>query len=437
MDLLGLFRAHAPSGTRTLYVATTGSDSSNGLTSGTPFHTINAAVNACKAGDRVIVAPGTYAPFSVYSKQGSGAQWITFEGVGASIDCVNNATDGAAGIDVQLGSYVGIYGFEVFGSQTMSPVSISGIAVFRDSDHVLVWNNHVHDFPGGGVNCFYIEYDASNGLQPGGWDCVDVSFNRVHGCCKYDPNNASGISMFGATDTTGQTWDGRYGYRVVGNYVYDCECTVPYTPGGFNFITDGNGISLDSLNTATVFNSGNAPYTKWGLVEGNVVVGCGGRGLHIYNTIKVDDNFNTYAGNLRTVSQAITNGVEADAAYDTPPSGGNFVTHYGNIICPLNTSNTTDGVSTYTSNVILGGTQSVPGGNTDKHATGVFYFTGNPAGASLLTGLPITIFLPVAIDSVPRATYYRGYQALGNGPRSISSWAAGAIETIQPHYFHA
>jgi hypothetical protein len=236
--------------------------------------------------------------------------------------------------------------------------------------------------------------------------------------------------MFGAVDTTGTTLDGgKYGYRVVGNYVYDCQCLEDYTAGGDNFVTDGNGISLDSLNTATVFNAGNAPYIKYGLVEGNIVVGCGGRGLHIYNTINVDDFHNTYIGNLRTSSPAITNGVETDCAYDTTPSGGNGVTHKGNIICPLNTPNTNDGLATYANNVILGGTQAVAAGDIDHHTVGLAYFS-SLTQAALLTLLTAPVFIPVTTDIVTRPTGTLGYQALGNGPRNPTSWAAGAVETI-------
>lgn len=434
MDTLALFRQQVRT-SRDLHVSATGNDTHDGLTAGTAKRQISAAIGIAQAGDRILVGAGTYSSASFYDKHGAASAWITIEAASGAVIDGTDGNDGAAALDVQLSSYIGVYGLEVAGDQNMSPVSISGVAVFRGSHHIRVWGCHVHDFPSGGINCFYIQ--ANDGLPAGGWDLVDIRFNRIHGCCKFDPNNSSGVSVFGAEDITGTTWNGRYGYIVAGNYIFDCECTVPYTPGGFDFITDGNGISLDSLDTATVFNAGNAPYVKYGLVEGNVVVGCGGRGLHVYNTINVDDFANTYIGNLRTVSQAITNGVETDATYDTTP-GSPGVTHAGNIICPLNTPNTTDAVSVYTGNVILGGTQAVPAGNIDHVGDGLSYFAGSLTQSDLLTAQTLSAFIPAVPDSVARPAGTLGYQCLANGPRAAAEWSAGAVEKpIEPTYLLA
>jgi hypothetical protein len=206
---------------------------------------------------------------------------------------------------------------------------------------------------------------------------------------------------------------------------------VNYTPGGDAFITDGNGISCDSLNTPNVLDAGLSSYTKYGLLEGNLIVGCGGRAVHIYNTINVDDLYGTYIGNLRTSSPAITNGVETDAQYDTSP-GTNGITHIGCIILPLNTPNTTDSVSTYTNCVIAGGTQAVPSGNIDRHTVGASYITGVPNTTNVLSAQATTFYVPVTPDTATHPTNGRGYQALGAGPRATSStgtWTIGALET--------
>jgi len=67
---------------------------------------------------------------------------------------------------------VGLYGFQIEGLQTSPNPNPSGVAVFRDSDHVFVWNNTIHDFPGGGVNDFYTPATTYDGalLPAGGWE---------------------------------------------------------------------------------------------------------------------------------------------------------------------------------------------------------------------------------------------------------------------------
>lgn len=435
LNLLTLFRQACPgAGTRVLYVSGVGSDSNSGLSAAAPLRQITTAITMVQAGDRISVAAGSYLPASFYNVKGTPNAWITIEGPGddtATIDATTNPTDGAAAFDIQLGAYIGVYGLEVKAAQTITPVSISGMAIFRGSHHIRYWKNHVHDFPSGGINCFYIQSSTYNGqtLPAGGWDLVDLRFNTVHGTSRYDPNNTSAISIFGAEELTGTTWDGKYGYTLVGNYLYDALCTKPYTAGGYNFVTDGNGISLDSLSNPTVFNAGNVPYVKRGLVEGNLVMGCGGRGLHIYNTINVDNVNNTYIGNLRTDSPSINNGIECDAAYDSVPSSTGVV-HIGNVILPLNTPNTTDTNGTWTNNVILGGTQAVPAGNTDKRSSGAAYFSVTPTASSILSGVLPLSFVPVTTDSFSRAAGSYGYQVLGAGPRHPQTWSAGAIEPV-------
>ncbi len=137
-----------------MYVeANGGSDSNTGTSPSTAYATIQHAVDVARPGDRILVGPGTYGYLSIYGYLGDPTHWLSIESISDSvtpiIDVANNSGDD--GVDIQQSSFVGFYGFEVEGLQTSTNSNPSGVAVFRGSDHVYVWNNNIHDFPGGGV----------------------------------------------------------------------------------------------------------------------------------------------------------------------------------------------------------------------------------------------------------------------------------------------
>jgi len=415
------------SGTRTVYVeANAGSDGNTGTSPATAYATVQHAVDVARPGDRILVGPGAYGRVSIYGYRGDPTHWLSIESISDSatpiIDVANDSGDD--GVDIQQSSFVGLYGFEVEGLQTSTNTNASGVAVFRGSDHVYVWDNNIHDFPGGGVNCFYAPATIYNGrsLPAGGWDLVDVSFNRIHETSKYSPSNTSGISFYGAVDTTASTLGG-YGYIAIGNYIYDVICLVNSSSGAGNFpyVTDGNGISVDSLSVP--YASGLAPYTKSGLLEANVITGNGGRAIHVYNSINVDGFFNTAVGNLRSNSPAINGGVELDSNIQ----GGN-VRYDGNVIVPLNTPNSTDPTSSYRDNVIAGGSQAVRPGNIDRRSAGAAYLRGDPTATTAAVPETMAFYSPVLADIVPSVAGVTGWQALDAGPvRRGAALPAGAL----------
>jgi hypothetical protein len=431
------YRHIVQSGKRTRYVSGSGSDSSAG-TSDAPFATIQHALDTALPGDRILVRDGTYGYTQLYGFTGSEYAWLSVEaepGQHPIID-VSNATHASGdGIDIQLSSYVGFFGFEIKASQTQSNSDASAIGVFRRSHHIVNWAHNLHDFPGGGVNHFYIKAGSSGGypLPEGGWDIVDASFNTIHACCKYSEYNTSGISFYGAIDYTHGTWDGRYAYRAVANYIFDCICTVPYTPGGYDYVTDGNGISVDSLASPNNLYPSLVPYTKSGLCESNVIAACGGRAIHTYNSINLYAPFNSGIGNLRTNSPAINGSVEFDLQLDFSEASPN-VRYDGCLIIPLNTPNSTDTDCEYRNCVIAGGTQSVPSNNIDHRSDGTAYSSAAPTLDQLVSGIPIKGFVPTKSDAVDKPDQaVRGRQTLGHGYRAgRGAWAAGALERTSP-----
>lgn len=419
VNLRGMYHAAVPSGTRKLYVsAGIGLDTNSGISASQPFATVQHAVDVSLPGDRILVGAGNYGYLSVYGKHGDAAHWLSIEsqsdGLLPTISVADN--NGQDGVDIQQSSYIGLYGFQIEGLQTSMSTNPSGVGIFRGSDHIFIWHNNIHDFPGGGVNSFYVPAQTYNGysLPAGGWDLVDVSFNTIHGTSKYSPNNTSGISFYGAVDTTHATLDGKYGYRAVGNYIYDVICLVNSSSGAgtFPFVTDGNGVSVDSLDIP--WQSGLVPYAKPGLIESNLITGVGGRAVHVYNSINVDGYFNTAVGNMRSDSPAINGGAELDSNVI------NGHVHYeANVILPLNTPNSTDGTSYYVYNVILGGSQAITGTNIDLRGMGSSYFAGGITADNILSGIPANAFTPVNSNVVPVLSGLAHFQTLGNGSTRI------------------
>ncbi len=410
-DLRARFHKSVVSGTRLVHVeGRGGSDSNDGSTPDTAFRTIQHAVDVARPGDRILVGVGTYPHLDIYGYRGDAEHWLSLEGAPGPVRPIIDVADdrGRDGIDVQQSSHVGIYGFELRGKQLASDPIPSGIAVFRGSDHIFLWDNLIHDFSGGGINNFFSPSTVYDGrtLPSGGWDLVDVSFNVIYRTSKYNPTNTSGISFYGAVDTTGTTLGG-FGYRAVGNRVFDVICLVDSVSGEgtFPFVTDGNGISVDSLFDP--YQPGLQPYTKQGLLEYNVVAGNGGRGIYVFKSVNVLGRFNTAVGNLRSRSPAIAGGVELDSTV----RDGN-VLFYGNIILPLNTDNTTDHRSRYSENVIAGGTQEVPPGNLDRRKSGARYLVGNPTRLSVMDDRPLSFYAPRHPDRVPNPRRSGGFHAL-------------------------
>ncbi len=218
--------------------------------------------------------------------------------------------------------------------------------------------------------------------------------------------------------TDGATWDGHYANRVIGNYIYRVENLVPNRAGGFAFITDGNGVSIDCLLTTY-------GYRKPVLVEGNLVVGCGGRGVHVFNSVNVDGIGNTGIGNLRTASPAIAGSCEFDGTTDSS------VSYHGNLIFPLHSPNWRDQTSAFSHNVVLGGREAVTGSNIDRRGLGFSYLTGRMTEQQLHVRQDVTAFAPVRPDLVPNTMSGSGWQTLGVGRRPRERWAAGSLESAR------
>lgn len=396
------FFALVRAGARHRHVGVGGDDAGPG-TATRPFATISRALADAEPGDVVHVGPGTYGYTAVRGFRGRPDAWLAIvsasEAEPARIH-VPGTTDNL--LEVIGSSYVGLFGLEVCGDldeAANTNTNASAISVFGASHHVAVWACHVHHVPGGGINCFDVN---------GSHDALDIRHNRVHTTSRLSPMNTSGISVHAPRHLT-EPWPDGYGHRVVGNYVHDVQCLVPFTPGGIDVVTDGNGISIDLLTANN--------YARPTLVAGNVVVGNGGRGVHAFSSLGVLVRGNVALGNLRTPSPAITGGAELDG-------DDAEVTCVGNAVLPVNVDRWRDETSTYRATVMLGGAQAVDGDNTDARELGWGAFARALELSDLSGGMPVTAWSELS-----------GHPRLERLARELGPWSWAQRRTT--HNFHS
>src|SRR5947209_6722436 len=109
----------------TYYVATTGSDSNNGLTPGTAFLTFTKADSVLVAGDTVLVQPGTYTFASTLNTltNGTSLARITWQCNGAYGAVKLAGTMNNSELWIIKGNFNDIVGFDVSGSLVKTGLS--------------------------------------------------------------------------------------------------------------------------------------------------------------------------------------------------------------------------------------------------------------------------------------------------------------------------
>jgi len=306
----------------TYYVSGTGSDNNSGLSASSPFLTIQRAADLTNPGDTVLIMNGVYTNTSTsptvvnINRSGNANGWITYQAYPGHSPKIQHNT--WYGIHVSSGvSYVQIIGLEVAGNNqnitlayalsqenNLSNPLTSGSCITLDGTnspvhHINILKNKVHDCGGGGIGA-------------SGADYLEVMNNTVYNNAWYSPNAASGIALYGSTNT-----DTNQGYKIyiAGNNVYSNRNYVPwYTVGK---ITDGSGIIIDSSNAG----NGGA-YQGRTLIVNNVSQSNGGSGITVFDSQHVDVINNT----------AYLNGLTPGLSGQVVPMEANDVRIYSNII---------------------------------------------------------------------------------------------------------
>jgi len=141
----------------TYYVSTTGSDSSTGLSTATPWKTIQHAANTVTAGATVYVKGGSYTgPVNIFTNSGTASAPITFAAypgqtpiiTGSGVACCIDPSGSGGGleglINIYKVSYVTVSGFKVENFTTNSAdYTPAGIYVVGASKGIQILNNTV------------------------------------------------------------------------------------------------------------------------------------------------------------------------------------------------------------------------------------------------------------------------------------------------------
>lgn len=243
----------------TIYVATNGKDSASGTTDA-PLATIAAGLNKAKAGDEVVVRPGTYNSKTIWMKAGTSGKEIILRS--ETPRAAKIVVDDFAAI--RMANYSIVDGFDV---------TAQGHGIFsEDVHHIKMLNNYVHDLGNTGIGGQRIDY-------------VTVEGNECARCA--NDTWDSGISIY--EPVVYGTSTEMYRIIIRGNICHD-NFTQPQ--GGPH--TDGNGIIIDDWNWTQ---KAGKRYPFGALVENNLCYDNGGKGIQVAWSDNCIVRNNTVMGN--------------------------------------------------------------------------------------------------------------------------------------------
>jgi hypothetical protein len=221
----------------TYYVAPSGNDAAPGDMSA-PWATLQQAADRVKAGDEVVVLPGSYAGFYLESSGSAGAEIAFRAQAGVTITAENGETPD--GINLEGASYVVVEGFTVNGMERAGLRAVLG-------EHVTFRNNHA-DGNGrwgiltGFVDDLLIEGNFTSGSIIEHGIYVGNSGDRpiIRGNVVWN-NSRNGIHMNGDAEQGG---DGVISGAVV-------EANTIYGNGA----DGGSGINCDGVQNSLIVNN--------------------------------------------------------------------------------------------------------------------------------------------------------------------------------------
>jgi hypothetical protein len=303
----------------TYYLSSNGNDANSGLSSSEPWLSPDHPLNC---GDKIVAASGAYSAANFNNGKwgavtcflGNNVAWLQC----ATFDACKISSTSSDGMWVDQ-SYWGVQGWEITTSTNIYAACFHAgpkPATTATVHHVIFANDVANGCMGGGFTAYDLSTSASV-------DYIAYVGNIAYNSAKGSGECYSGLNIYQpiASDTNPGTH-----LFIAGNFSYSnldpnpCNGTAP---------TDGEGVILDTFDFS---HDGGPPYSQQVLVENNVFVNNGGRGIEILNNsagashAAIYITQNTTWGDLTDPNQNGTGcgEVAIDAASDTQV--------YGNLI---------------------------------------------------------------------------------------------------------
>jgi parallel beta-helix repeat protein len=229
----------------TLYVATTGSDTSTGTSISAPLATITKAAALAKAGDVVQVRGGVYNQLVKIGSTGAAGSMIVFQPYAGESAVIDGTGTTASDLVTITGQFVEFNGFEVRNSSKI------GICAWG-ARNIRIVNNNVHHAVKGGIYSGYSTFGTA----------ADVTISG---------NTVTNTVLENQYHTTSGGWSQTIGIqntdrgRVTNNKVYNNDGE------GIVFVLSDNGIATGNEvfdNYSVEMYLDNAQFTK---LDGNLI----------------------------------------------------------------------------------------------------------------------------------------------------------------------
>jgi hypothetical protein len=254
----------------TYYLSPSGSDVNSGLSSSeawlSPDHSLN-------CGDKIVAASGTYSATNFDSGKwgtvscfpGNNVAWLQC----TTFDSCKISSTSSDGMWVDQ-SYWGVQGWEITTSTNIYAACFHAgprTASSGNVHHIIFANDVANGCMGGGFTAYDLSTTASV-------DYIVYVGNIAYNSAQGNGECYSGLNIYQpiASDTNSGTH-----LFIAGNFSYSnldpnpCSGTAP---------TDGEGVILDTFDFS---HNGGPPYSQQVLVENNIFLNNGGRGIEVLN----------------------------------------------------------------------------------------------------------------------------------------------------------